>query len=633
MILDGCSGTKYDLHRDPFASGGEGELYWASDRGIRNSAELVAKIFKDNVDINEKEKKIMAMLKNRPYDPQQELAWPIDGLYLNGRFVGYVMVKAESSEVLSALYEYGDFSKFSDTPLSKKIQVAMNICSALNKVHEAGHVCGDLNPNNVSVNSQTGRITLLDTDSYHINDGSDLYRCKVGMPDYIAPELQGKLKDGLDRAQLPTFTGDTDRFALAIHIFQLLMNGVHPFSCASTTSNVPPLADNIASKRFIFHNTNSMYFPPVMAPGFHSLPSSIRELFIRSFLNPDPRRRTTPVEWYMELDSFKNDLKGCNAVKSHQFYNKLMSCPLCEADNRFNAVRASSNQTGSTNILLQPQTWSTHGQIPVQNTAPAYQWQTVTHTPGAVISQPQAWNTHGQTTTQNTAPAYQWQTVTHTPGAAVAQPRGGWQPKLHNEEAFVMWILAFSTIIPGTIHYLIGNETDPSMFYFYLFGIIMFVPLLLFGSLNGRLAQILTATAFILSPVYFSMSSSVIWVYAGSFLLLICLSNWRSNDSPLDHIWAIGLSTGFIAVPIDAILGMGYYSFFYAIGFITMILLSEFHLQIKNGIIFTLNLLSGLIMLSLATLEPVALIPFIANAMICIMYIYYKRYKNQGSRS
>lgn len=41
----------------------------------------------------------------------------------------------------------------------------------------------------------------------------------------------------LQNAALPTYTENTDNFALAIHIFALLMNGCHPFACAVNDSN------------------------------------------------------------------------------------------------------------------------------------------------------------------------------------------------------------------------------------------------------------------------------------------------------------------------------------------------------------------------------------------------------------
>ena len=50
------------------------------------------------------------------------------------------------------------------------------------------------------------------------------YRCPVGKPEFTPPELQGRLFAHLDRAP------EHDLFGLAVLIFQLLMEGTHPFA-------------------------------------------------------------------------------------------------------------------------------------------------------------------------------------------------------------------------------------------------------------------------------------------------------------------------------------------------------------------------------------------------------------------
>lgn len=160
----------------------------------------------------------------------QQITWPTDVVYQNGKFAGYVMPKLSGAKELNVMYS----DKYQYT-LSEKITIAKNLCAALNSVHEAGQVCGDLNPKNIGVDPNEAKVTLLDTDSYHITDGNaKVYRCEVGMPEYLACEVQGKIKNGntLANAQLPTFSKETDLFALAVHIFALLMNGCHPFACA-----------------------------------------------------------------------------------------------------------------------------------------------------------------------------------------------------------------------------------------------------------------------------------------------------------------------------------------------------------------------------------------------------------------
>ena len=129
---------------------------------------------------------------------------------------------------------------------------------------------------------------LVDADSYHYVTEEKVYRCEVGLADYMAPEIQKKLGNGrtLRNAPLPTYTKQTDLFALAVHVFCLLMNGCHPFACAKEenviNSNIqqlqsdfamqsvvaPQPIDNIKNGFFPFYEKRPGIVTPVYAPEF-----------------------------------------------------------------------------------------------------------------------------------------------------------------------------------------------------------------------------------------------------------------------------------------------------------------------------------------------------------------------------
>ena len=204
-------------------------------------------------------------------------------------------------------------------------------------------VCGDLNPKNISIDPKTGFVVFLDTDSYHIHDGSKIYRCDVGIPAYLPAEVQVKMRGGgtLATAKLPTFTQDTDNFALAIHIFQLLMNGVHPFACAIIPSQssvaAPQPSDNIVKGEFPFMVSIPGIKIPVYAPKVSILPKKIQYLFERAFVDGHfkPSIRPKPSEWHTALEALRNELKTCKSVSHHQYYKSLSTCPWCDANKTF----------------------------------------------------------------------------------------------------------------------------------------------------------------------------------------------------------------------------------------------------------------------------------------------------------
>ena len=339
MFLKGKGGLQYNLASKPLAAGGEGEIY-----DVVNNRSLVAKIYKSGKTSLEKERKLIRMVDFPPdKSVLSQIAWPQDILYDAGRFVGFTMPKMNITEDLNVIYEYGSTAKYPNMLWENRIVIAQNLCAVLDCIHKAGHICGDLNPKNISVDPNTGYIMFLDTDSYHIQDGANTYRCDVGIPEYLPTEVQVKMRGGgtLATASLPTFSQDTDNFALAIHIFQLLMNGVHPFACAIIPSQssvvAPQPSDNIIKGEFPFVQNIPGIKIPAYAPKISVLPSELQTLFRRAFVDghSNPNNRPSPEEWHRALQRLRGELKICSVVSHHQYCRSLSACPWCEVDNTF----------------------------------------------------------------------------------------------------------------------------------------------------------------------------------------------------------------------------------------------------------------------------------------------------------
>ena len=316
MIFKGKSGTSYKIIEPAIGKGGEGSIY-----KINGMPNFVLKEFIDSKRTEGRERKLLTMIASPVSNKIMEhVTWPKDVVYKNGRFAGYVMPKINNNnKSLNVMYK--PLKENEKDEFLKKILIAWNFCVAINSVHNAGQVCGDLNPNNITVNPNKGRVTLVDTDSYHITEKNRnrVYRCEVGMPDYLAPEIHEKMKKykRLDTAPLPTFTRQTDLFALAVHIFALLMNGCHPFANAVDLSQnhesvaAPQPIENIRNGFFPFYMNKSGLTIPKYAPKFDQLPEKIRKLFIRAFVDghKNPQVRPDAVEWYNALEWYKVSIK------------------------------------------------------------------------------------------------------------------------------------------------------------------------------------------------------------------------------------------------------------------------------------------------------------------------------------
>lgn len=348
-VFQGTSGTQYRVLEPAAAKGGEGSIYRIDGR-----KDIVAKIFAENRRTEQRFQKLKVMLQVPKRDLLQEhLCWPRELLYQDGKPVGYLMTNLDGYVDLNAIYSGG----YPEITFYGRVLLAQNLCVAVLSVHEAGQVCGDLNPNNIMVDPKTGRLMLVDTDSYHIRDlnHNSTYRCEVGIPEYLPKELLNKIsgETTFANAPMPTYTTHTDRFALGIHIFALLMSGCHPFACAVkkgvSVDTVPQPAENIKSEFYVFEhccktaceNTagsvsfdrNHMNFTkPVYAPDISFLPDGMRKKFKKCFVagNHNPSERPTEEEWYMELEGMKQSLSKCEKNALHVYPSHNESCPWCQ---------------------------------------------------------------------------------------------------------------------------------------------------------------------------------------------------------------------------------------------------------------------------------------------------------------
>lgn len=334
------------LRDKPFARGGEGCIY-----DVVDAPDLVAKIYHPVGRTESRRRKIAAMLAYPPEKSARgQTAWPLDVLFdKSGLFVGFLMPRIKQVAKIDILYSYDNRSKHT---WKWYIQIAQNLCAAVNSVHKSGHCIGDLNPANICVEETTGLVTLVDTDSYHINspDGR-AYPCVVCMPAYVPGELHRLMKiNGFDlrRTNLPTFSQKTDLFALAIHIFALLMNGCHPYACSvpdGLSASSFTLIKNIERGYFPFVKSADQVGVPKYAPYLTILPQRLNLLMIKVFTvgSTDPEQRPGCQEWYDALDELEQLLTRCQNNNWHQYLNSEASCPWCKIERSMRSITTNTS--------------------------------------------------------------------------------------------------------------------------------------------------------------------------------------------------------------------------------------------------------------------------------------------------
>jgi serine/threonine protein kinase len=310
--------------------GGEARIY-----SIPQDRALVAKVY--HTPTVARAWKLAAMVANPPADPMAaqghiSIAWPVDLLCTANhqrRVVGFLMPHVSGMRPLIAYYN--PRTRRQHCPLFNYRylhRTAHNLAAAVRALHARGYVIGDVNESNILV-TDTALVTLVDTDSFQVRDPKDgvVYRCPVGKPEFTPPELQGRPFAHLDRAP------EHDLFGLAVLIFQLLMEGTHPFAGVYQGSgDPPPYERRIAAGHFPFSTRQAgPYRPMPSAPPAHILHPALQALFVRCFEGGQRHRRARPdaQTWQRALHEAENALISCAINDQHFYSGHLRSCPWC----------------------------------------------------------------------------------------------------------------------------------------------------------------------------------------------------------------------------------------------------------------------------------------------------------------
>lgn len=286
--------------------GGEARIVrWPHD------SQLVAKLYHTPSETHAN--KLAAMVRNPPNATSSSgshtrIAWPVDLLHHAkpgggiGHLAGFLMPLVVNHQPV--INYYNPAKRRLHCPLfdySYLHRTARNLAAAVSAVHDRGYVIGDVNESNILV-SETALVTLVDTDSFQVTATQPgtgktiVHRCPVGKPEYTPPELQGKSFSSIDR------NVQHDLFGLAVLVFQLLMEGFHPFAGGSGSGEASLIGESILRGGFS-HGRHPKQKPPPGAPPFRILNPRLQEMFTRCFEegHGKPSVRPTALQWQSAL--------------------------------------------------------------------------------------------------------------------------------------------------------------------------------------------------------------------------------------------------------------------------------------------------------------------------------------------
>ena len=333
MIYQDQNGNTVRLGQK-IGGGGEAQIF-----SVQGQARLVAKIYTKAAP--GRYAKLRAMLAKPPADPTASrghlsICWPTSLLFGTvGTAVGFLMPMMDRQRHREVFKLYQPQDRAREAPgftWLNLLKAAENIASVVQAIHAFGYVVGDINESNFFVSEQT-YVTLVDCDSMQVPDSGTIYHCTVGKADFTPPELQGRDFSSVNR------TPEHDHFGLAVLVFLLLMEGVHPYSGVWKGSGDPGIEERIRRGLSPYGGSSKISPMPAALP-FQNLPHSTRELFVRAFGrgHKNPAARPSSREWAVELRRLSQNLKTCRKNAKHLYPAQLRNCMWCERAALFGGV-------------------------------------------------------------------------------------------------------------------------------------------------------------------------------------------------------------------------------------------------------------------------------------------------------
>jgi hypothetical protein len=313
-------------------AGGEAEIF-----NTTGPSDLVAKIYHQTS--AERVAKLQVMISAPPADPtvvqgHRSICWPTSLLFDHQRIaIGFLMPRVNSAGNLPIFKLYNPQDRQDVAPgftWQYLMRAAVNVASVISAIHSRGYVVGDLNESNILV-SDSALVSLVDCDSMQVPqpDTGMLFRCPVGKPEFTPPELQGCDFARVDRLQ------EHDNFGLGVLIFQLLMEGTHPFSGVWRGSgDPPPIEERIRHGSSPYAGSKST-IPMPGAPPFDILPVGLQTMFQRCFRDgfQTPGARPAPREWQAAMATAELNVRTCTKNRLHVYSAHLILCPWCDRTN------------------------------------------------------------------------------------------------------------------------------------------------------------------------------------------------------------------------------------------------------------------------------------------------------------
>lgn len=319
MIIDLKKISKYRL----IGAGTEGKIYELSN-------EYCMKIFNKELAV-EKEEKIRLMIGVSAMKSRKDITWPLEMITdSQGRFIGYVMKKIPGGS-----HTLNDFfiRKLYQLDNSVIISTGIDLLKCVKVIHDNSFIIADFNPKNWIITLK-GEIIAVDVDNYQFcTKEGKCFKANVACSEYLDKSLQMLLSKYGTPNRFPegSFNLMTDAFGIGVLLFELLMNGTHPYHGLGNRDFQMCIEYNIChdyAPYFAKGNPEDIKkgYPPI-----NVLSKELQKMFFEMFFG---ERNINNLEERIiaELESYEKQLtKKCQYNRvTHHFLPIWSECPWCE---------------------------------------------------------------------------------------------------------------------------------------------------------------------------------------------------------------------------------------------------------------------------------------------------------------
>jgi len=313
----------------PIGTGAEGSVF-ALTSTLPNGDPLYLKVYHPKIFSDRYRDKVLAMTSPDRLQAARPMldfsSHPLSAAYApSGKMIGFIMRGFEQGQPISAIFNKKELVRRHPRPSNIiALTVATHLAALVYRVHQAGYIIGDMNPNNFLVNTKL-EVFALDVDSYQMKHDGKLFRCAGKVENWIHPDLHGQ---DFTKVELQS---EHDYYALSKIIFHLLMFGHDPFFAVYNDRNREvPMSDLVKLRHYPYDQRRAkevgISIPPsALRPEdfSHRLATRFRNAFMGSF-NQIPRAQ----DWFDTLTDLRPELVQCEDNITHH-HHKDTQCPMC----------------------------------------------------------------------------------------------------------------------------------------------------------------------------------------------------------------------------------------------------------------------------------------------------------------